>query len=269
MLLEVPMRIVGHVESLWRYPVKSMRGEQLQAAFVGFPGIYGDRLYALRSSAAPKGFPYLTGREQQLLLRCRPRFREPEQMMKPSNLAEAEAIGPGLTPLYASTTELALDVETPDGQMLSIDDPRLIDMLRKDIRDVHKLTLIRSDRAMTDCRPISLFSVQTARKLGEELGIDIDKRRFRANIYFELVSDSPFGEDEFVGGKLQIGARTVIAVTDRDPRCKMITFDPDSGQANPDIMRQVAKDHDGKAGIYGAVVVEGIIHPGDKIALLN
>jgi hypothetical protein len=64
------MKIVGHVESLWRYPVKSMRGEQLQAAFVGFPGIYGDRLYAFRSSAAPKGFPYLTGLEQQELLRC-------------------------------------------------------------------------------------------------------------------------------------------------------------------------------------------------------
>jgi uncharacterized protein YcbX len=122
---------------------------------------------------------------------------------------------------------------------------------------------------MTDCRPISLFSIQTARKLGEELGTEIDKRRFRANIYFELVSDSPFGEDEFVGEKLQIGAKTVIAVTDRDPRCKMITLDPDTGQANPKIMRHVARDHDGKAGIYGAVVVEGIIHPGDNISLLN
>jgi uncharacterized protein YcbX len=263
------MKIVGHVESLWRYPVKSMRGEQLQAAFVGFPGIYGDRLYAFRSSAAPKGFPYLTAREQQLLLLCRPRFRDSEQMMKPSNLSEAEAMAPGVTPLYASASALALDVETPDGQVIAIDDPRLIDMLRKNIRDGHELTLIRSDRAMTDCRPISLFSVQTARKLGEELGADIDKRRFRANIYFEFDSDSPFGEDEFVGEKLQIGAKTVIAVTDRDPRCKMITLDPDSGHATPQIMRHLARDHDGEAGIYGAVVVEGIIYPGDKIALLN
>ena len=57
------MKLVGKVESLWRYPVKSMRGEELQEAFVGFPGVYGDRLYAFRSSAAPKGFPFLTGRE--------------------------------------------------------------------------------------------------------------------------------------------------------------------------------------------------------------
>jgi len=57
------MELIGTVESLWRYPVKSMRGEKLQEAFVGFPGVYGDRLYAFRNSMAPKGFPYLTGRE--------------------------------------------------------------------------------------------------------------------------------------------------------------------------------------------------------------
>ncbi len=51
------MSLVGKVESLWRYPIKSMRGEELEEAFVGFSGVYGDRLYAFKSSAAPKGFP--------------------------------------------------------------------------------------------------------------------------------------------------------------------------------------------------------------------
>ena len=88
------MRVVGTVESLWRYPVKSMRGEELPEAFVGFPGIYGDRLHAFRSSAAPPGFPYLTGREQEAMLLYRPRYRHPECAAKPVNLAEAEAIGP-------------------------------------------------------------------------------------------------------------------------------------------------------------------------------
>jgi uncharacterized protein YcbX len=92
------MQTVGHVESLWRYPVKSMRGEELKQAYVGFPGLYGDRLYAFHSSAAPKGFPYLTGREQEQMLLYRPVFRDLEHMSKPANLAEAEAIGPGLTP---------------------------------------------------------------------------------------------------------------------------------------------------------------------------
>jgi uncharacterized protein YcbX len=57
------MSIIGKVSSLWRYPVKSMRGEEVKTAFLGFAGIYGDRLFAFRSAASPKGFPYLTARE--------------------------------------------------------------------------------------------------------------------------------------------------------------------------------------------------------------
>ena len=60
-----------------------MRGEELEEAFVGFSGVYGDRLFAFKSSAAPKGFPYLTGREQEEMLLYRPRFRHPERAAKP------------------------------------------------------------------------------------------------------------------------------------------------------------------------------------------
>ena len=263
------MKIVGQVESLWRYPVKSMCGEELQEVFVGFPGIYGDRLYAFRSAAAPKGFPYLTGREQEQMILYRAKYRHPERMAKPGNLAEAEAVAPGATPVYADLSDLMVDVETPAGEMLAIDDPLLITRLREEIRDVHELTLLRSHRAMTDCRPISLFSIQTARQLGQEIGTDVDKRRFRANVYVDLVSGNGFGEDEFVGRTLRIGDKTVIAGVDRDPRCKMITLDPDTAQANPDVIRQVARAHDGKAGIYGAVLAEGTIRPGDEIALMD
>jgi uncharacterized protein YcbX len=263
------MQIVGRIESLWRYPVKSMRGQELQRAYVGFSGVYGDRLYAFRSSAAPKGFPYLTGREQEQMLLYRPVFRDVEHMNSPPNLAEAEAIEPGLTPVYAETGALMLDVETPAGEKLAIDDPGLIDRLREGIRDRHQLTLLRSDRAMTDCRPISLFSIQMVRQLGEEIGVNLDKRRFRANIYLDLAPGSALGENDFVGHTFQIGNKVVVAVTDRDPRCKMITLDPDTAQANPEVMRNVARAHDGKAGVYGAVLVDGTIRPGDQIQLMQ
>src|SRR6266540_109231 len=102
------MELIGAVESLWRYPVKSMRGEELQEAFVGFPGVYGDRLYAFRSSGAPKGFPYLTAREQEAMLLYRAAYRHPERMTKPPNVAEADALAPGITPLYADFADLAV-----------------------------------------------------------------------------------------------------------------------------------------------------------------
>ncbi len=93
------MSIIGTVESLWRYPVKSMRGEELGEMFAGYSGVYGDRLFAFRSSASPKGFPYLTGREQREMLRYRPRFRHRDKAARPINLTEAESMPPGVNPV--------------------------------------------------------------------------------------------------------------------------------------------------------------------------
>ena len=263
------MSVVGNVESLWRYPVKSMRGEELEEAFVGFSGIYGDRLFAFSSTASPKGFPYLTAREQKEMLRYRPRFRHATSAAQPINLVEAMSLAPGVTPLYANLTELIVDVETPTGEVLAIDDPAMIPMLVADIDGGHELTLLRSERALTDCRPVSLFSIQSARALGNELGIDVDKRRFRANIYLDLEAEEGFGEDAFVGRTLRIGSRVTISVLERDPRCKMVTLDPDTTESNPKILRAVAQGHDNMAGVFGAVLVEGMLKSGDVIELLD
>ena len=156
------MSLVGKVESLWRYPIKSMRGEELEEAFVGFSGVYGDRLYAFKSSAAPKGFPYLTGREQKEMLLYRPRFRHPDRAAKPPNLSEAEGMAPGINPVFADEADLAVDVEAPSGQAFAVDDPALMNLLAKQMGDGPVLTLQRSERAMTDCRPISLFRFRPA-----------------------------------------------------------------------------------------------------------
>ena len=263
------MSIIGTVESLWRYPVKSMRGEELREAFVSFAGVYGDRLFAFRSAVRPSGFPYLTGREQKRMLLYRPHFRHPGKAEKPPNLAEAEGIEPGLTAVFADPTELAVDVETPSGEVLSVDDPMLIRRLEEGSGDGHALTLLRSERAMTDCRPISLFSVQTGRRLGEELGIDLDKRRFRANVFMDLSSTTGFAEDGLVGRTLRIGSKAVVSILERDPRCAMITIDPDTAQRNPAILGHVAKAHEGKAGVYGAVLVEGMVRIGDDIHVVD
>lgn len=263
------MAVIGNVESLWRYPVKSMRGEELSELFVGFAGVYGDRLFAFRSATRPSGFPYLTGREQSKMLLYRPRFRHPDKALKPPNLAEAEGIAPGLSPVFADPADLAVEVETPSGEVLSVDDPALIRKLSEGLGDGNALTLLRSERAMTDCRPVSLFSGQTARRLGEELGTDVDKRRFRANIFMDLASTTGFAEDQFVGRRLRIGSKTVVSILERDPRCAMISLDPDTAARNPAILRKVTKAHDGKAGVYGAVLVEGMVRVGDDIEVLN
>jgi uncharacterized protein YcbX len=246
-----------------------MRGEALAEAFVGFAGVYGDRLFAFKSSASSKGFPYLTGREQAQMLRYRPQFRYPDKAAQPPNLAEAARIGPGITPTNADPAEMIVDVVTPAGNVLAVDDPELMRLLGEGISGAPSLTLARSERALTDCRPVSLISVQTVAQLGEELGAAVDQRRFRANIYVDFAAAQGFGEDGLVGRSLRIGSKVMLAVLERDPRCKMICLDPDTGEQNPHVLRQVVKSHDGMAGIYCAVLVEGMVQPGDAVELVD
>jgi hypothetical protein len=128
---------------------------------------------------------------------------------------------------------------------------------------------MQSQRAMTDCRPISIFSLQSARQLAVETGTPVDKRRFRANVYVDLTSANGFAENELVGRSVRIGPKVVITILERDPRCVMITLDPDTGGQNPSILKSVAQAHEGMAGVYGAVMVEGMLHKGDPVEVLN
>jgi len=244
-----------------------MRGEELDELFAGYAGVYGDRLFAFTSSAAPKGFPFFTGRDQRQMIRYRTRFRNPEKAARPINVSEAEKHN--ANPISADASELIVDVETPDGKSFAIDDPGLIDNLRSNTDRNHALTLLRSDKAITDCRPLSIFAVQTAKKLGVETGVAVDKRRFRANVYVDLTNADGFAEDKFVGRSLRIGSTVTVAVLQRDARCMMITLDPDTAEKTPAILKQVAQAHEGMAGVYGAVLAEGMIRKGDSVELLT
>jgi uncharacterized protein YcbX len=162
-----------------------------------------------------------------------------------------------------------LDVETPEGEIFAIDDPALIEKLRAGIDGKHQLTLLRSDRSLTDASPLSLFSVQTARKLEEESGVAVDKRCFRANVYLDLPSRGAFAEDEFVGRSLRIGSKVVVAILKRDSRCMMITLNPDTAEKTPAILKTVAQVRSNMVGVYGAILVEGMIRKGDSVELLD
>jgi len=244
-----------------------MRGEERDEVFASYSGIYGDRVFAFRSSANHKGFPYFTAREQRKLLQYRPRFRHPEKAARPINLIEAESRN--ANPLSADLGELVVDVELPDGNTVAIDDPALIEMLRTDVDQKHQVTLMQSQRPMTDCRPVSIFSLQSAQQLADETGTQADKRRFRANVYVDLTSAKGFGENELVGRSVRIGSKVVITILERDSRCMIITLDPDTGEQTPAILKKVAQAHDGMAGVYGAVMVEGMLHKGDAVELLK
>lgn len=259
------MTQIGTVAEVWRYPVKSMAGEQVNEAFVGFAGVYGDRLFAFTHAGGPAFFPYFTGRERAQMVLYRPRFRQPASAMRPPNAIEALGTGIGITAVYGGADALAVDVETPAGAVLAVDDPALA----ADLGGETALSLLRCDRAMTDCRPISLFSLQTAAKLADEMARPIEARRFRANLVIDMPGTDGFAEDALVGKSVRIGDRVTIAVLDRDGRCAMIGIDPDTAERDRDVPAWVVKAHEGRAGVYAAVLAEGIVRPGDPVTVVS
>jgi hypothetical protein len=71
------------------------------------------------------------------------------------------------------------------------------------------------------------------------------------------------------GRSLRIGAKAVIAVLGRDPRCAVIDLDTELGESTPAILRHVARTRAGDTGEYAAVLVEGMIPEGDAVELVR
>ena len=263
------MSIVGAIESIWRYPVKSMCGEELHEAFVSFAGLMGDRVYSFVKSNGNPGFPWHTARDQSSLVLYQPRYTNLSVTLKPKNLDAAQSMAPGINPLYPGVDQFSVEVKTPGGEIYRLDDDAFLEHL-KTLTNNQTLKLHFTQRSQFDCRPLSLFSLQLRDRLTAELGMTIDKRRFRANFYVNWTKDKPpLYENELVGKHLKIGETLEISLLERDPRCKMITLDPDTAEANPEIIKHVSRSYEGYAGVYGAVLVEGVVKVGDAIQLVD
>ena len=99
-------------------------------------------------------------------------------------------------------------------------------------------------------------------------GLALDPRRFRANFYVRWECDEPFYENQLVGRALRIGEDVTVQVVKKDGRCVMITLDPETAARSPVVLEKVAREHDGCAGVYGAVLREGIVRADDPVYLV-
>lgn len=243
---------VGTVRAIWRYPVKSMRGEALTAAPLGWHGLEGDRRYAFVRAGDVTNFPWLTGREVHEMLRYAPSFTDAAQ--------------PRTCPVR---------VRTPGGRDLAIED----EVLRAELesRSGVPLSLIQLNVGAFDSMPVSLVTTTALASFGSWLEEAPDARRFRPNLVIEPeVRDVPFPEDGWFGARLTFGERregaadealATVHVERPIKRCVMITRDPDTPESDPAIARVVARAHDNIAGVYGAPMTLGTIRVGDPVLL--
>ncbi len=233
------MERVGRVTSAWRFPVKSMAGEQLAAATVTYQGLQGDRGYAFVQAGSKSPFPWLTGRDMPSLLKHQPAWVEGD---RPS-----------------------LKVRTPGGDEW----PIASDELREHIEaeSGKAVFLLPHHRGNFDMAPVTLIGAPTIARIAEASGTPVEPGRFRMNFYIEPESGEPFAEDAWVGRVLRIGETVRVGVTERDKRCVMITLHPESAESSPEVLRAAAELNDATAGIYGAVLTPGEVREGDEIVL--
>lgn len=238
---------IGIVKSIYRYPVKSMAGEQLSSASIDLHGVEGDRRFAFRRMNDTNGFPFLTaGKLREMVL------------YQPFN-ADGE-----------NDLSLPTHIRTPDGKEFELDS----EDLRNELSSAHKseVELMKLKHGIFDEAPLSLITTATIKTLEKDTNLELDVRRFRPNILVEAVDEVSFPEDAWVGKIIAFGDEEdapSMTVAMKDVRCAMINFDPDNAQSNPEILKTVARVNEVCAGIYGSTFRSGRVSTGQKVYLID
>ena len=236
---------IGHVEAMWRYPVKSMRGERCEAAELGWHGLEGDRRLAFRRIDDTTDFPWVTASKLPSLLLFTP-HRDGDE----------------------ARDGLPTHVRTPSGTELAIFGTDLA----TEVGHLHgaRVHMMQLKHGIFDEASVSVITLDTVDEIGRLAGRNADIRRFRPNIVVRPTCVGPFQEDGWVGGVLSFGEgdeSPAICVTSRDLRCSMVNFDPDSAQTAPEVLRTVVRVNQNNAGIYGTVTRVGGLAVGQPVLL--
>jgi uncharacterized protein len=254
---------VGIVSELWRYPVKSMRGERLREMTVTPDGVLGDRAYALRelkygAIMSAKIWPWML-------------------QMRAGWSAEPDTDG------------ATVRIEVPDGVVIEGDSPQSAEALSElfkhpvrlertrqgpisqaDIEAIRKGEAFLPQWKFYDEGPLHLLATGTLEHLKRLEGgdSDFDPRRFRANILIDTGEDAGgFIEDRWLAGVLEIGASVQIGDMWPAIRCVMTTHPQEELRHDPAILRAAAQHHQAYVGVFAGARVPGVIRVGDQVVL--
>ena len=230
---------IGAVARLWRYPVKSMRGEACPQIDLDSRGAVGDRLFAVRDAAGKLG----SGKDTR-------RFRDID----------------GLLEFCARHAGDAPEIVFPDGRQIRSDDPQVHRALSEALGV--PVTLARETRTpYFDDSAVHLLSTAALAWLRSRLPRSrIDERRFRPNIVVEAPGTGQ-AEQSWIGRTLRIGGEVELRVSAPTERCRMTTLGQDDLPADAKVLRCIAQEADQRFGVYAEVVKPGRIAAGDAVVL--
>jgi uncharacterized protein len=266
---------LGSVVSLWRYPVKSMLGEELNASEVTDLGLLGDRAYAVVDSADGKAASAKNPRKWPTLFDFRAVFAEPERLA--ANKRAVRITLPDGTTVTSDQADVnqilskAFDREVTlraaDGDALDAEGywPDMEGLAHRNT--VSEFTM--PEGTFFDSGMVHILTTATLERLRELYPQGrFETRRFRPNVVVQLGSgETGFAENAWIGRTVAIGADVRMNVTGPCGRCVMTTLPQGDLPRDPGILRTVAQHNHANAGVYAAVLCGGTIRRGDAIRL--
>jgi uncharacterized protein len=266
--------VAGQVVAIWRYPVKSMMGEELNAAEVTERGLLGDRAFALIDVETGKVASAKNPRRWPSLFDFRAAYLEPPR--------DAYALPPARITL-------------PDGEPLTTDDAKAAARLSAAVgRPVRLLRspidgataegyspdhdwLTQRDEVFEfplptgtffDCAPVHLITTATLDRLRKATPASrFEPRRFRPNLVIQPPEGaSGFVEDDWVGRTLTLGD-VVLRIDSPAPRCIMTMLAQGDLPKDPAVLRTAVQENEGNVGVYASVVRAGRVRRGDTARL--
>ena len=269
-------RVLGSTVSLWRYAVKSMMGEELNATEVTSSGLLGDRSYALLDSSDGKVASAKNPRKWPQLFDFR------------AVLTDVPRTGVKVPPVR---------ITLPDGSIVNSEQPDVHQILSKVLKrevklsvwpDLHTATAEEywpdiegldhrdtvtdfglPEGTFFDCAVVHLLTTATLdrlRMLYPQGRFEV--RRFRPNIVVETANDEKdFVENAWIGQMLAIGDAVRLSITGPCPRCVMTTLPQGDLPKDAGILRTAAQHNRANVGVYASVLRGGMVHRGDSVRL--
>jgi len=219
---------LASVVEIWRYPVKSMAGERLEECAITERGLEGDRRWAFIDRS-----PNRDGKG----------FKQHAPLMT----------------YHARLIRDALDLVAPDGTSVALDD-NLVRRLESEAARTIELRELPGENF--DAAHLLIVNLATVELFAHEAGMSLDPRRFRANLYVDGLE--PEEELRWLGRLIHAGDAE-LEVVDRCERCKVITMDPDTTEAKPELLKLLVELHDERLGMYCRVVRPGRVAIGDFV----
>jgi uncharacterized protein len=265
---------VGSVASLHRYPIKSMMGEELNAAYLTPRGLFGDRAFALCDSETGKVVSAKNPRKWPDLFRYHATYTSPPEeasafpavrVTLPDG-ATAVSSSPGFEPALSEKLGrpvTLLATPPPDAQLEEYW-PNMEELPNRDVVTEEAMP----PGTFFDLAVLHLLSTATLDSLRElNPRSRFEPRRFRPNLIVDTGDKRGFVENDWIGQLIAIGPEVRIQVTGACPRCVMTTLAQGDLPKDPEVLKTVARKNEGHVGAYASIVQSGTIRVGDSLTL--